>query len=162
MCKDLLQSLTLPGVSDSIATMTNFAAAAPAIRALLEAEGIPVVIDERKRERYPTYPDLWVSNYGWKYDAAHLHVHPRRGAPEDGCAFVIPEGAELIETTYSEFMDTVAGNKDEIGINAYGGPADAPTTIQCVCGKYKGLTLRLEGSLGDIIQAVLPLQKLTF
>lgn len=80
----------------------------------------------------------------------------------DQCSIIIPEGVEIQEVSYSEFQDTYSGNLDTVGINAYGGIKGSESEVQCSCGKYRGLTIRFEGSLYSALESILGLNRKKF
>lgn len=80
-----------------------------------------------------------VSSYGWTDYEAWEHI-------DNGCHWVIPEGITVREEAYSMFDGTFTGNKTEVGINAAG--------IDCACGKYKNVTIRVTSSLGEAIKTL--------
>ena len=144
------------------------------LRRLLEENGVVVRIDEQERRRSPEDPSYWVSPYGWKDHDATQHVKSPTardlatwGEEECNryfgrCGLIIPAGASVEEVTYSEFQGTFVDNDSTVGINAYGGGRTSETSIHCTCGKYRGLTVRWEGSLRDALMAVLGLDRLRF
>lgn len=101
-------------------------------------------------QRFSTDAEDDVSTYGWTdYDATD-HITPWRGrgaAKREGCEWIVPEGAELYERTYSMFTDTFSDNEQEVGINVKG--------CSCKCGKYKDVTLRYKGSLTEVLADIL-------
>lgn len=135
------------------------------LRSLLQTQGKVVKFYERNVERYPDRPEQWVSPYGWDDFEATAHLHTptaqeRATWPDadefyHGCSLIIPEGVTLEELSYAEDMGTGVEGIDTVGVNAYGGPAGSPTELRCTCGKYRGLTVRWEGSLREALQAVL-------
>lgn len=130
------------------------------LRELVQAKGVPVHIISSERANWPDSPELWTSTYGWEADEARDHC---RSAPEGysrperfgGCSWTLPEQVNITEVTYSEFLDTVAGNRDTVGINAEG----MGEGISCACGKYENVTLRYEASLGEILSDILGLTR---
>lgn len=137
------------------------------LRSLLREEGKVVKIDERGKERYPNTPEQWVSYYGWEdFDAtAHLHTptaQERKQWPDadqyyHSCSLIIPEGVQVEELTYSEFAGTFVDSDSTVGINAYGGARGEASELRCSCGKYRGLTVRWEGSLQEALSHILGL-----
>lgn len=128
------------------------------LRRLLQEKGKVVRIREEERARHPHEPEYWVSTYGWEDHDASAHVHTptaeelRRWGDEatkyfGSCGLFIPAGAEVEEVAYSEFQGTFVDNETHIGLNAYGGKRGNETEIRCNCSKYRGLTVRWEGSL---------------
>jgi hypothetical protein len=113
------------------------------LRELLRTKGHAVVFSERDFEE--------VSPYGWTYFRADHHCTPKisslglnRNAGD--CQWVIPEGAKVVERTYSMFAGTFTDNDSEVGINV--------SPVHCQCGKYKDMTLRYTASLGETIRAL--------
>ena len=128
------------------------------LRKLLQEEGVPVAVSERERARWPDSPDLWVSPYGWVDDQARDHcTEPPAGSPNPArygrCRWVLPEKLQVDEVTYSEFVDTFTENSSLVGINGEG--VDEP--IVCACGRYTGVVLRHEASLGEVLRSLLGL-----
>lgn len=121
-----------------------------ALRELVARKGKPVEFQE---PRYEWEDEDGVSSYGWQNIEALEHVmqitdeqRKRYGySVEDypACEWVVDEGAELKERTYSMFDGTGCGNQDEVGINV--------TPARCKCGKYQGVTLRYTASLADTL-----------
>jgi hypothetical protein len=107
-------------------------------------------------KRWGFEEDDEVSIYGWvDYDAeAHLQGRDRKGERTlPPCSWVVPEGAELYERTYSMFTDTFSDNEQEVGINVKG--------CRCACGKYADVTLRYKGSLTEVLADILGLPEQT-
>lgn len=88
------------------------------------------------------FPEHRVSTYGWVDYEAMEHVR------EDRCSWLVAEGAEVEETTYSEFQNTFSGNREVVGTNV--------TPASCVCGRYTDVTLRVECTFGEMLKGVLP------
>lgn len=148
------------------------------LRTLIAEKGEAV----QREERYPydEYHSVWedYSTYGWRdyYVSDHLRGETKRVkvpgwedlpsyrqyrtevVPGTGCELVIPEGVEVREVNFSEFQDTCSDNREVVGVNAWGGDAESPTTIHCACGKYTGLMIRWEGSLMDAVTALLKIK----
>ena len=110
------------------------------LRNIAACKGRPVKFIDPDNE----FPEFRVSTYGWCDWDAMEHIR------EDGCAWVVDDGATVEELTYSEFQDTFSGNNDTVGVNV--------TPARCACGKYAGITLRVEGSFGQMLKDVLPLR----
>lgn len=131
------------------------------LRRLLSEQGQVVQVKDEDRERYPSSPERWVSPYGWEDFDATYHVktpteQERAQWPDvekyyHSCSLVVPEGSILEEVSYSEFAGTGHEYDESVGINVYGGPEGAPTEVRCSCGKYRGLTVRWQGSLTDAL-----------
>lgn len=121
--------------------MTDFGKLKDTVISSLVEHGVPVQISEREKLKWPDSPDLWVSVYGWQNFDAQKHLRT--------CQVVIPDDVELTEVTYSEFLDTFLGNRDEVGINAY---SEIGTGIHCACNAHTNLYLRYSGTLGEIIE----------
>jgi hypothetical protein len=122
------------------------------LRDFMEREGRKVEFNERERERHPEWPEFHVSTYGWTDYEAERHIHApawRETVHGDGCKWVVPEGAELVEQTYSQFTDTFSDNEQEVGINVSG--------CHCACGKYTDVTLRYVGTLSQVLHSLLGL-----
>lgn len=86
--------------------------------------------------------------YGWHDRKAQYHCKPVEQWNGDGCHWVMPDGTpDIREYMYSMFGDTSRGNDDEVGIELNG--------VSCACGKYTGQTLRIEGSIGDLLDRIL-------
>lgn len=81
-----------------------------------------------------------VSAFGWEDNEAIKHIR------KDKCSWIVPEGAAVEEFVYSEFDGTDCDNRMEIGINT--------DSVDCACGKYMDITLRVNGSLSDAIKYV--------
>lgn len=128
------------------------------LREFLAKEGTPVRLQRDPDETYDpnnsyyTTPgwrdDMAVSVYGWVDDQARDHVKPwdKDATP---CRWIVPEGAQLTEVAYSEFVDTFTSNRYEVGVNVY--PA------HCNCGKFERVVLRWDGSLKEILHSILGL-----
>lgn len=131
------------------------------LRRLIQEEGRPVFISERERAEWPSTPELWVSTYGWEDDDAQRHVSKAPAgyhAPErfGNCGWVLPHSMLVEEVSYSEFQDTDTANKNTVGINAEGSEGEP---ITCLCGKYSGVTLRVETSLSAALHSILGLDR---
>lgn len=109
-----------------------------ALRAFVESKGRPVKFTDPDNE----HPMFRVSTYGWCDYEAFDHIL------RDKCTWTVDQGAAVEEQTYSEFQDTYSGNKDTVGTNV--------TPAHCACGKYKGMTLRVKCSFGEMLKEVLP------
>jgi len=113
-------------------------------------------INEHLRGQY-----VKVRNPEWKKGDPSYKKYDHKLDPSTACSLVIPEGVEVKEVSYSEFQDTFSSNKEKVGVNAYGGDKESPTTIHCACGKYSGIMVRWEGSLMEALQSILGLNKPT-
>lgn len=115
-----------------------------AIREFIVAEGSPVEFQEPWYEGDTTHH---VSPYSWRDWAAEDHASATswREAP---CHWLVPEGSFLYEESFSCFQDTGSDNVDRSGINVSG--------CRCACGKYTDVTLRWEGTLGQLINKLAP------
>lgn len=118
------------------------------LRELIQQKGRPVQIDWHEYERYKAWghaddPDDYVSTYGWTDFDALSHVASGGGT----CEWVVPPGSVVREKTYSQFTDTFSDNENEVGVNVGG--------CHCVCGRYKDVYLRWDGSVGDAINLVM-------
>lgn len=124
-----------------------------ALSAIIAEDGAPVLIDEKRRKQWPTDPDMWVSTYGWRDTDAYDHCKPKSSGyyGAAGCSWIVPEGVEVEEVAYSEFQDTFSGNEVVAGVNAYGGSKGSETEIRCACGKYRGVTLRYEATVAELL-----------
>lgn len=107
------------------------------LRAFVEGKGRPVRFTDPGNE----YPMFRVSTYGWVDYEAMEHIR------EDKCSWTVEQGAAVEEQTYSEFQDTFSDNRDTVGTNV------APA--HCACGRYRGVTLRVECTLGEMLKEVL-------
>lgn len=83
--------------------------------------------------------------YGWTDRIAREHVHPY-ASDQPGCAWVVPPGAVLYERSYTQFLDTLHGVTDEVGVNVSG--------CRCRCGAYSDVILRYSGSLAQVMQEI--------
>jgi hypothetical protein len=109
------------------------------MRVYLATSGRKVLFEEK----YPgAEPD--VSPYAWMDFDAIDHV---RGYSGVGCHWIVPNGSHVKEETYSQFVGTDYGNEDEVGLNVSG--------VNCACGKYKDVTIRVCASLGEAIRHLL-------
>lgn len=113
------------------------------LRDFMARRGRPVEISENDRTRYPDFPGLWVSTYGWVDGEAQEHAQ--------SCSWVVDAGVSLTEVSYSEFTDTDSDNKETVGINVE--PAGT-SDVRCTCGQYRGVTLRWQGSLMEAVQEI--------
>lgn len=134
--------------------MANLNDYAPAIREVMAKNGVPVDINKKERRDSPNYPQGWVSVYGWADRVANCHVNGADGQ----CSWVVPEGVKMTEVAYSEFMDTFTDNEGTVGLNVYGGEEGEDTEIHCACGKYRGATLRYNGTFGEILTDIMNAQ----
>ena len=139
------------------------------LRRLLSSKGAAVEISNGERKQWPNSPEMWVSTYGWKDQAATDHflkvgavARERYGKRYPECELIIPEGVELTEVSYSEFQDTFSDNAETVGVNAYGGEKGEETEIRCSCGKFRALTIRFEGTLREALEEILGLDKVKF
>lgn len=112
------------------------------MRDWLAEHGTKVKFDDR-------YGYKSVDTFGWEDQGAFSHIHGDKYNEAAGgpCYWVIPEGTVIKEESYSQFNGTDQDNSYEVGINA--------EHIDCACGKYKDVTVRIASSLGDAIQALL-------
>jgi hypothetical protein len=117
------------------------------LREFMSKHGAPVQFQEK---RYEWQDDDDVSTYGWHDWDKVWHTH-ERGSHRlaEGCHWIVPEGAELIERTYSQFNGTFTDNNQEVGINVSG--------CHCACGKYTDVTLRYVGTLTEVLHSLLGL-----
>lgn len=104
-----------------------------ALRKMVSLKGVPVQLTDPDND----VPELRVSTYGWQDFEAWAH------ARQDKCAWVIPDNAEIAELTYSEFTDTDVPNTHTVGVNI--------TPAACSCGRYTGVTLRVDTSLREAL-----------
>lgn len=103
-----------------------------ALHRFIARRGIPVdVIDDDYRR---------VSPYSWMHVAAWAH------SQDDKCSWTVPETAEIIERSYSVFVDTYQDNENEVGLEVDG--------ASCACGKYTDMSLRWVGGFGKLITAL--------
>lgn len=114
------------------------------LRAFMAEKGRAVQFEE---PRYSWQTGKEVSSYGWINMGAEDHVRPVGGG--EGCRWIVEQGVELTEETYSMFTDTDADNAREVGINV--------SPVHCACGKYRDVTLRYVGSLTDVLHTLLEL-----
>lgn len=82
--------------------------------------------------------------YYWKDHQAHEHM---RG----DCTLHAGPTSELIEYAFSEFMDTLNGNRDKQVL--------ALTHCNCTCGLYSDVTVGIEGTIGEILGDVLGIRR---
>lgn len=104
------------------------------VREFMQERGAPVDF----RDQYGTRT---ANVYGWHDYDAMRHIL------EDKCAWIVPEGAQLEEQTYSQFVGTFTDNAEEIGMNVF--PA------HCACNRYTNITLRHDGSLQETLAGIL-------
>lgn len=126
------------------------------LRDFMERKGRKVEFNERERKLHPDWPEYHVSTYGWSDYEADLHIHAREWRATshgDDCKWIVPEGAELVEQTYSQFDGTDADNLQEVGINV--------SPCHCACGKYSDVTLRFAGSLTEVLHDLLGITQQT-
>jgi hypothetical protein len=111
------------------------------MRLYLATSGVKVDFEERWGN---LYPNVW----GWEDSNSVHHMRPASGKyPGDGCYWVVPEGSVVKEETYSQFDGTGHCARYEVGINV--------EHVDCACGKYKDVTIRVTASLGEAIQQLL-------
>lgn len=115
------------------------------LRDFMARKGSAVKFDKR----WDFQDDDEVSPYGWTDFEAEYHILGQGYRKDTGgpCKWVVPEGAELYERTYSMFDNTFTDNKPEAGINVTG--------CHCECGKYSDVTLRFVGSLTEVLHDIL-------
>ena len=88
--------------------------------------------------------------YGWKdWDREH-YLDMRAGKCLRWSATV---DSEVIEYSFSEFMDTFNGNEDKTVL--------ALTHVFCDCGKYRDRTIGYEGSTADLLGELLLVRRET-
>jgi hypothetical protein len=114
------------------------------LREFMESKGRPVEFEPLRSYETTPRPSI----YGWSDYTAGNHIHPWE-KDKQGCSWVVPEGAELVEETYSQFQDTDADNLQEVGINV--------SPCHCACGEYTDVTLRFTGSLTEVLHSILGL-----
>jgi hypothetical protein len=113
------------------------------MRAFMETHGKKVDI----ARRYDDDEEDATSVYGWGDSDALRHVRSAEGKyPGGGCHWVVPEGAVLYERTYSQFLDTMQDNEDQVGINVKG--------CRCACGRYQDVILRYTGTLAEVMREI--------
>lgn len=132
---------------------------AEAIRDFIARRGRPVEIIEGERERAPDDPSAWVCVHGWLDQGAYRHCRPLMGERDTisgDCHWVVPAGVHLTEVSYSQFADTNSDNDVEVGINVASVVDEhgVGASIDCACGKYRGVTLRWVGTLGDVLREI--------
>ena len=110
------------------------------LRAFMEVNAYPIQFNKR----WDSDPEDEVSVYGWTDWDAVWHIR------DDDCSWIIPEGAELYERTYSQFQDTFTDNENEVGVNVLG--------CHCACGQYKDIGLRYAGSLSNVLNGLLTMK----
>lgn len=101
--------------------------------------------DWTKDEPDPDDYDDYQTTYGW----ADYQHHMGRGyatPPEPGCRAVIVDPSTMRERSLSLFTDTFHSNENKVGVEV---------RATCSCGKYTNKWLRWEGSVGDILPALL-------
>lgn len=123
------------------------------LRDFMSRRGRKIEWDERNQELYPEWPEGHVCKYGWTDYEAQWHIVGGMDRKGPECQWVVPEGAELVEQTYSQFAGTFTENNQEVGINV--GPC------HCACGKYTDVTLRYKGSLTEVLHDLLGLSTQT-
>ena len=112
------------------------------VRTFIAQHGDSVCFEE------PQYNgDDCVSFYGWRDYSTFEHVNKLGKTP--ACKWVVPEGAELSEVTYSQFAGTFTDADQEVGVNVSG--------AHCACGKYTDITLRWTGTVTDMLHSILGL-----
>lgn len=108
------------------------------VKFLLE-NGHAVMEDNSPRIWTPTEEATPVSPYGWAYDRADEHSKT--------CPWTADPDYQVLEVDYSMFFSTFDDNYDEYGLNLQ--------TASCSCGKYKNVTLRYIGTVGQALQTIL-------
>lgn len=102
-----------------------------------------------REEWYDTEPDPEdygddQTYYGWaNWD--HLRDQTGYGGTA-ACHIVEVDMESLRERTLMQFLDTVSGSKNEAGVEV---------RATCACGEYTNKWLRWEGTVGDILPALL-------
>lgn len=112
----------------------------PKVRKFMEEEGRPVLWDDHYGDGEDRYPSM----YGWVDYTMARHVEV------EGCAWMVTPGCRMVEETFSQFDGTGNPNAREVGVNVSG--------AECLCGKYKDVTLRWDGSVSDMLTAILGLK----
>lgn len=113
-----------------------------ALIAHIEAHGVPATID-----REAEWPEDEVSEYGWAdYDRLVHASDPTKVHNGEGCRWVVPTGAQVIQRTYTLF-DGPGREKVEAGFNTF--------SASCACGKYTDVSLRVAAPLGDVLLTLL-------
>lgn len=98
--------------------------------------------------RYLGSDDPQPSPFGWQDHDAVMHTRSKTAQyPGEGCHWVIPEGSVVQEERYYVFEDTDQADRAEVGLNV--------KHVDCACGEYKDVTLRVTASLGEAIKAIL-------
>lgn len=81
--------------------------------------------------------------YGWRaYD--HDHTDAIRHSE---CKWEATEDSEMVEYSFSEFNDTFSPNTDKTVLSL--------SHAKCTCGKYKDVTIGIEGTVGELLQQIL-------
>lgn len=83
--------------------------------------------------------------YGWA-DYTHHAGMSYTKPPTPGCKAVSVDSTSMRERTLSMFTDTFHGNENVVGVEV---------RATCACGKYTNKWLRWEGSVGEILPALL-------
>lgn len=124
---------TKSAASDDAGAPEGFKAA---IRAFIAAKGKPIAANGGSY--YNGYED----------GEAHLHTDPDWG----GCGWIVPEGVVMTETSYVEWGGTFGTDSHEIGIDLNSTPT---ANIRCTCGQYENMSLRFEGTFGEVLLGAL-------
>lgn len=89
--------------------------------------------------------------YGWRDWDVYQHITGKwyyGDVPNiTPCGYVVSDEVVIVEEYFNEFQDTFSGNRHVIGINMF--------PVACRCGKYTGLTLRHDGTLGTLMKYLL-------
>lgn len=89
--------------------------------------------------------DEYGTQYGWADYTHHIgrdYTHP----PQPGCRAVEVDPTTMRERSLSMFTDTFHDNENKVGVEV---------RATCACGKYIDKWLRWEGSVGEILPALL-------
>lgn len=91
-----------------------------------------------------THEDDWT--YGW-----HGHYSPRDEGHSVGCYWVPTDASEVVEYTFSEFVDTFSGSEHKVLL--------ALTHVDCKCRKLKDVTIGIEDGAMAVLHDLLGIKK---
>lgn len=84
------------------------------------------------------------SNFGWEdYD---IYDH-QTSSPHCSRIFKATGTTKIVENSVYVFVDTFTGKDNELGLEVHG-------NISCHCGEYTVNKVRIEGTLGNIINKI--------
>lgn len=93
----------------------------------------------------PNDYDEYGTQYGWADYTHHMGKTYAR-PPIAGCTAVLVDSSTMRERSLSTFTDTFHDNENKVGVEV---------RATCACGKYTNKWLRWEGSVGEILPALL-------